>query len=238
MSRSLESPWWTFWEQRGSVYPVMDPIKLDGFDHECGRITPFTLEKLISKIQGLLELSAEDKLLEVGCGAGMLLRLLSKYCNVYGCDISSSLLKVCGEFLPNAMLLQCHANSIPLKDHSFDIILCHSVFQYFPDFQYVQETLDEFVRLANTRGIILIMDIPDIEKSEAILNHRALVKTSSKHKDESRLEHLFYPKSFFSSYCLARNLRYKIFEQDLEEYQNSVFRFNVSMNLGVRGEVV
>ena len=173
-----------------------------------------------------LGLLPSDKLLEVGCGAGMLLIPLSKLAKTaHGVDLSLSLINKLRKAHPELNVFVAGANNLPFENESYDKILVHSVFQYFPSTKYANDVVFELLRVCKKPGSILIMDVPDLgEKRECIEYIRKL--HPKKYSDKS-LQHLFYNKNFFERICSQKSLKCQIFDQNIKGYENSRFRFNV-----------
>ena len=67
------------------------------------------------------------------------------------------------------------------------------------------------------------MDVPDLAKKAANDAYRqSLGKTY-----DVVLEHRFYNKDFFKEICSEAGLECKIWDQNIEGYKNSEFRFNI-----------
>lgn len=142
--------WQKIWERKGKIN-TNNLVELDGF--EATTINP---KIVVSKIIKLLDIKKTDKVLEVGCGAGMLAQCLK--CNYVGVDYSNSLVKKHIKLLGNSVLV-AEANNLPFKDKFFDKVFAYSVFHYFPDKKYVKKALKEMKRVS--RGSIFIGDLPE-----------------------------------------------------------------------------
>jgi amino acid adenylation domain-containing protein len=107
------------------------------------------------------------KVLEIGCGVGLLLQHLAPQCAVYvGTDFSASALeqlrqwKSRREDLGHVELLQRSATELQdLESGSFDTVVLNSVVQYFPDIEYLLTVLQEAARLLSPGGKIFIGDV-------------------------------------------------------------------------------
>tara|TARA_Y100000310_G_C20498368_1_gene722674 strand:- start:96 stop:800 length:705 start_codon:yes stop_codon:yes gene_type:complete len=221
--------WDLLWEKKGNEIKDFDPVKLNGFDNDACEFNKDFVKIVTDIIKSKLELFKKDSLLEVGCGAGMLLIPLSK--NVKessGVDLSNSLIKRLKEHLKEANLAVSGANKLPFEQNSFNKIFVHSVFQYFQSSDYAKQAILEMIRVCKPNGKILIMDIPDLGKKEDSDHFRE--KFNNKTSDPN-LQHRFYSKDFFKEICKENNLKYKIWNQNIEGYKNSEFRFNVLMDV-------
>lgn len=186
--------------------------------------------EIISLIQEKLELSQSSWLLEVGCGSGAILYPLSSFVKkIVGIDYSKSLIKVANKVLPaTANVLVSEARKIPLADGLFDCILSYSVFFYFPNLDYAENVLIELIRISKLQSRILIMDIPDESKKAESEKHRMeLIGEEEYKKRYHNLPHLYYYKEWFVRFAHIQSLGVQIFDQKIQGYGNSPYRYNV-----------
>ena len=119
--------------------------------------------RTIADIREKLMLDSEHRLLEVGCGCGMVLStLLQGNQTGVGIDFSHSLLAKAGAFgvsLQNIELIAGEAARLPAADDSFDRGLCYSVFQCLPTPTYARRSLRELIRVCRPGGVILVGDV-------------------------------------------------------------------------------
>ena len=160
-----EMYWKQIWERKGNL-ETDDLKELDGF--EATTINP---EEVVHQIAEILKIKKSDKVLEVGCGAGMIAQYLD--CNYVGIDYSKSLVKKHIELLKHFVLV-AKADDIPFKDKYFDKVFVYSVFHYFPDKKCVKKVIKELKRVCKEK--IFIGDLP---------------------KKSQRKEHLLFRKSEF-----------------------------------------
>jgi ubiquinone/menaquinone biosynthesis C-methylase UbiE len=190
-------------------------------------MSPEALEYIIKVIREKLALLRSDRILEVGCGSGMILGPLSRMSSmVAGVDFASSLIQKIQKVIPNGEFHVSEANNLPFGDATFDKILSFSVFQYFPDFSYAKEVLNEMVRCTKNNGRIYIGDIPDFALAERYEEIKMRYTVHEDFKDED-LKHLFYSRTFFQEFFKDLNCKCEIFDGFVRGYVNSKFRFNV-----------
>ncbi len=128
-------------------------------------------EQVLSRIRAL----RPQRVLEIGCGSGLLLFPLARACQSYvGTDISSAALSlVAGQVelfhLTNVRLLQLEANRLPEieEEQPFDLIVLNSVVQYFPHDDYLFEVLAQVVERLSTNGHLFIGDVRSLPLLEA-----------------------------------------------------------------------
>lgn len=223
----MSSKWRTLWEFRGEKNKDKSSRVIDGFDSGTGEMSQEALENIIKVIRKKLVLVQSDRILEVGCGSGMILEPLSKTSSMTaGVDFADSLIAKIKKVIPKGEFHVSEANDLPFDDNTFDKILSFSVFQYFPNYGYATDALNEMIRCVKTNGKIYLGDIPDlalVEKSEETRMRYAA------HRDfkDNDLKHLYYPKTFFHSFFQDQNYKYEIFNRAVKGYINSKFRFNV-----------
>jgi amino acid adenylation domain-containing protein/thioester reductase-like protein len=121
------------------------------------------LDSTVSRIKAL----EPNRVLEIGCGVGLLVQRLAPHCLVYvGTDFSASALAQLRKLilrqqdLDHVELLHRSATELhDLQAHSFDTVILNSVVQYFPDIDYLLAVLQGVVRLLRPGGKIFIGDV-------------------------------------------------------------------------------
>jgi amino acid adenylation domain-containing protein/thioester reductase-like protein len=127
---------------------------------------PEMQEWLTSTIERIRALQPR-RVLEIGCGVGLLLQHLAPQCAIYtGADFSASALRQLREWMSGREDLKhvelLHRAATDLQDlpaGTFDTILLNSVVQYFPDVDYLVSVLRGAVRLLSPGGKIFLGDI-------------------------------------------------------------------------------
>lgn len=149
--------WKEIWEQKGKMEgTIADLYIYDGWEKSKANVE-ITAKKIITE----LDIQPEDKVLEVGCGAGALAQYME--CQYVGIDYSRSLVKRHLEFFRHSVL-QAEANDLPFKDNYFDKCFSWGVFLYFESDEYVQKTIHEMIRV--TKQGILVGELPEISHDE------------------------------------------------------------------------
>ncbi|HUR45837.1 MAG TPA: amino acid adenylation domain-containing protein [Candidatus Saccharimonadales bacterium] len=122
------------------------------------------VEATVQRIQSL----KPERILEIGCGTGLLLFRLSQECKEYcGSDFSGAVIKNLQEHvarqnghLKHVSLRQAEAADFTgIEVGRFDTIIINSVAQYFPDVDYFLKVLEQAVRVLKPGGAIFIGDI-------------------------------------------------------------------------------
>lgn len=117
------------------------------------------LDDRLFKIEPLLLIKAEERVLDVGCGSGSFLKLvLQKGAKVVGLDYSTKTLDLARENLKsfpesNYQLIQADARTLPFEDKSFDWVLAIGLLDYLNETSAV---LKEISRCLKTGGQAII----------------------------------------------------------------------------------
>jgi amino acid adenylation domain-containing protein len=107
------------------------------------------------------------EVLEIGCGAGLILAQLAPQCARYwGTDFSDAAIARLSRWLAprheiGDVTLQVR-EALDLKDigsGAFDTVILNSVIQYFPDVDYLVAVIREAARVAGPRGRIFVGDV-------------------------------------------------------------------------------
>jgi len=151
----------------------------------------------------LSNLSSNQKILDVGTGNGILLKMLnSKYNNKFvGLDINKDIRKL---KLPNTSFIICDARRLSFKSNSFDMIYCLDVLEHIKELDLV---IRDIKRVLKYKGQ-LVVSVPQ----ENILYKcaRFLLKgTLSKEKGPSTSPHLWNAKQIINQLNKNFNLRRK-----------------------------
>src|SRR5262249_44813100 len=126
------------------------------------------------------------RVLEIGCGTGLLLTRLAAACDRYvGLDFSAAVLGQLAAYpatrkdLRHVELRQGLAHDLAfLADDSVDLVLLNSVVQYFPDLDYLLDVLTQAVRVTRHGGHIFVGDVRSLPLLEAYHTSVELSKAS------------------------------------------------------------
>ncbi|WP_394823181.1 amino acid adenylation domain-containing protein [Pendulispora albinea] len=116
-------------------------------------------------VRAILE-TGPRKVLEIGCGTGLLLFRVAPMCTTYmATDISKAAIegirrRLALQPLPHVSLLERAANSLDdLEPGSFDTVILNSVVQYFPSADYLERVLARAVALVRPGGTVIVGDV-------------------------------------------------------------------------------
>ncbi|NHC34669.1 non-ribosomal peptide synthetase [Scytonema millei] len=117
------------------------------------------------RTQQILSLQPQ-RVLEIGCGTGLLLFQIAPHCTGYwGTDFSSASIEyieqqLATQPLPQVKLLQRMATDFEgLEANSFDAVILNSVVQYFPSVDYLLQVLEQAIHTVAPGGFVFIGDV-------------------------------------------------------------------------------
>jgi amino acid adenylation domain-containing protein len=116
------------------------------------------------------------RVLEIGCGTGLILLRVAPYCTHYvGTDFSKGAIdhvrremkKTPGKF-GHVHLYERSASDLEDLEEPFDLIIFNSVIQYFPNVEYLTNVLKKAICLTTPTGILLIGDVRSLPLLRAL----------------------------------------------------------------------
>jgi amino acid adenylation domain-containing protein/thioester reductase-like protein len=117
-----------------------------------------------------------QRVLEIGCGRGMLLSRIAPHCARYvGLDISAEAIRTIEQRLKNHPEAWSHVTVAQRTAHeledfelaSFDTVVLNSVIQYFPSVEYLVQVLEKAVQLVQPGGHIFVGDVRSLPLLDA-----------------------------------------------------------------------
>jgi amino acid adenylation domain-containing protein/thioester reductase-like protein len=172
--------WQTIWNEAYSQSTVEnDPtFNISGWNSSyTGRLTPVQemQEWVKHTVERILSLRP-NRVLEIGCGTGLLLFRVAPQCSDYcGIDISTAAI---GYIKQQIQQNQLHGSQVRLAVGSadtldefgaeeFDTIVMNSVVQYFPNIHYLVRVLENAVKRVKPGGRIFIGDVRHLSLLQA-----------------------------------------------------------------------
>ena len=194
------------------------------------------------------------RVLEIGCGTGLLLTRIAPHCEHYcATDFSANVLRyvqqlLAAENLSQVTLRQRSADDFTgLEEGGFDTVVLNSVIQYFPDVNYLLKVLEGVARTMKAGGHIFLGDVRSLPSLEALHTsiqiHQAPATLSISQLRQQiqrgilQEEELVVAPAFF--HALKHHLP-NITEVHVQHkrgrYQNELSRFRYDVLLKIEGE--
>lgn len=208
--------WKAIWNQQErtaeSDFSTQSLLRISGFESVL-KAEDFTqwMESLKSK-----RYKTVSSVFEIGCGAGMFLAFFSDR-PTGGIDYSEPLVETIKKHMSGNFHLG-DAEEMTTED-KYDNICAFSVFQYF-NMEKAWRVLEKALQKMRPGGSIYIFDVPltYTKKESEMYRFAAGLKPSL---------HQYYSPAFFVNFAKAHGLEVEIEKQDIPNYANSPFRFNV-----------
>ncbi|HEX2078177.1 MAG TPA: condensation domain-containing protein, partial [Longimicrobium sp.] len=217
---------------------------------------PLGAEEMREQVEGTVErvlALGPRRVLEIGCGTGLLLFRIAPRCDAYvGTDFSRVALDYVQEQLaraplPQVRLLRREADDFTGLEHGgFDAVVLNSTVQYFPDVDYLRRVLEGAARLLAPGGHLFVGDVrslPLLSTLHASVElHRAAAATPLRvvrgraERQRALEQELVVDPAFFAS--LARELpRVTAVEVQLKRgwHHNELTRFRYDVVLQLEG---
>ncbi len=123
-------------------------------------LPPHVVEHYLAKrVAYVKRLLPDGKVLDVGCGTGVVAgRLAEAGYDVTGVDPSAGMLAYVEEHAPRVKVSEGSATELPFADGSFDLTMCVAVMHHIAEPDAVHRSLGEMVRVTRPGGLILVWD--------------------------------------------------------------------------------
>jgi len=198
------------------------------------------------------------RVLEIGCGTGLLLFQIASHCQAYhGTDFSQAVLDKLARQVEAAGLKQVRLSQQEATDfagieaESYDTVVINSVVQYFPSIDYLVQVLEGAVNAVAPGGAIFVGDVRNFELLEAFHASVELYRAPSSLTSEQLRQHvqsqvteedeLVIAPSFFSA--LKKRLP-KISRVEVEpkrgwaENELTKYRYGVTLHISAAPQTV
>jgi|SRR3989344_1825978 len=115
-----------------------------------GSAVGFIRDKRLDNIKKYIK--KDDKILEIGCGSGNLLRFIDCK-NIFGLDISENMIKETKKAVQNGNFIVGDAENLPYENNFFDKVIISEVLYYLPE---LEKAIKETYRVLKKDGFLLI----------------------------------------------------------------------------------
>lgn len=104
------------------------------------------------EVDTISEYAEGKKVLEIGCGTGIILKRIAKIAKeAWGVDLSSGMLKKAKE--KDLNVKQANATQLPFKDSEFDVVYSVKVLAHIPD---IEKVIEEVHRVLKKDGMAVL----------------------------------------------------------------------------------
>jgi len=215
--------WKEVWESRGQKVGVdlAQLIRLNGFDSGKNVYDVADWMALVDDLVLRAGIHNYSHVLEVGCGCGALIEAISfkTGASIHGYDYSESQINIAKSGAGDYMVSEAVNN--PYISAQFDVVLSHSVFQYFPDLDYARTVIETMAKAAIPGGRVLVMDVPESDMMGELV------------KRDDGLRHLHFNRQWLRSMMTRSGLEnVQSFPHAVRHYGGASSRFNL---IGIRG---
>lgn len=164
----------TGWQQGGQLTPAAE-LQQQLWDSDPEGWALYAEPHNAPLFRALLDATSAGpgtRLLDVGCGTGLMLQLAShRGAQVTGVDVAPGLLAVARERLPEADLWLADMDRLPLADASFDAVVGANTFQFAGD---PPGALREAARVCRPGGAVAASTFAEPERCESTAVHEAM----------------------------------------------------------------
>ena len=127
----------------------------------------------VNHIKENINYKENSHILEIGCGAGALLKVFENNNEIYGIEPSNNYYNIVRRALPQGKFILGDALQIEkIKDNSLDVVLSHSCIQYFPSLEYFEKCINLVYKKLKSGGRIAFTDLQDKDKENECIKHR------------------------------------------------------------------
>ena len=201
--------------------------------HTVSKTASYTLEKWENTIKNIkdvinYDITNKNKIMEIGCGAGAILKYFEKD-DIYGIEPSVTYFNIVSKALKGNFLLGDALKFEDLEDNKFDYVICYSTCQFFPDEEYFMKFIKICYNKLRIGGKLFIGDILDKDLEKDYINFRINQIGEEKYKKmytNTNLNHLYLSRTRISDF-LNNFVLLKITGSDKRGYEDKYYRFNI-----------
>jgi amino acid adenylation domain-containing protein len=228
--------------------------------YTAGDVPADEMHDLVQRTADRILAHRPRRVLEVGCGTGLLLFRIARFCEAYcGIDFSGPAIdNICSRlsrppWFPNVTVAHRRADDLDdLADVTFDIAIINSVVQYFPSSGYLHRVVASVLDRVEDGGVIFVGDVRHLGMLNAFHSSVALHRSSPgdvthrlkedvERRSSGESELLVSPEFFLDLQSKLKRIRYVSVQPKRGLYHNEFnrFRYDVTLHVGrAPGELV
>jgi SAM-dependent methyltransferase len=157
-------------------------LQIDAFSRPGTRLV---FHRQFALVADVLRLESDQRVLDLGCGAGLFLAWLERRreLRLYGLDLSIASVRIARDRTSDAALVAGDAQQLPYADDSFDRVVCNGAIHHLPD---VHAALRELYRVVVPGGRIVLYEPTATRFANWV---RALAFRQDQYESPADLEH-------------------------------------------------
>ena len=184
-------------------------------DYEiCGYSSVEDVKTMSDHIARKANIGFSDRVLDYGCGSGLILKNLNLKDGSIGIDASPDMIERAYRNNPNHMFFVDNRPNI--KCNNIDVIICWGVIHYLSNHDQADVVINDMINLSSK---VLIMEIPDIDKKEAREDSRRKLGMNP------------FPPHLYFNRKLFEDLGFKCYDNDIFLTKNSKYSFTVTRGI-------
>lgn len=165
------------------------------------------------RVYKMLEGLKEGKVLDIGCGPGIMVEhLVNKGIEFYGVDLSKKMIEQCKQnfrHIPSAHFSVGRIEKIEFPDSFFDVVICMGVVEYIKNDKVA---IKEMVRVVKPGGVIIItlpnkLSLYRLWGRRVYSNFTRLIKWIIRYKAEEAIIHREYTENAYCNLLKSFNLK-------------------------------
>jgi len=202
-------------------------LRADGYDTPFASLDQESWLRWVRRIYQRVNLQPNESIFEIGCGAGaFLIEAWRRGCTVGGVDLSPHLIAIARSIMAEGHFEEADALEFSFNN-SWDVVAACGVMLYLPSREEA-ESLIKVMASAARRSIVLL-DLPDVARRDQAEAFRRSTLGEDLYRERYRgLAHLYFDRDAIRRLLLGLGFgAIAIEDQDLENYPNGAFRFNV-----------
>ena len=259
-SNEAVARWTSLWDEVYRAPSVDSSCNFNGWNssYTSERIPEADMREWVEATVQRVRSLRPRRVLEIGCGTGLLLLRLAPDCESYtGADASPEVVasvrrEIERRGLGNVEVRQAAAHELGgLNSEQFDVVIINSVIQYFPDETYLRAVLERVAEAVVPGGAIFVGDVRHYGLMEAFHTSVELSRASSslpledlrsriQQRSRSESELLVAPEFFRALQQANPRIGEVRMELKRGRYWNEMtaFRYDVTITIGDRAEPV